>query len=291
MKKLSVILCLLLVLFALSGCATIINVIEDDISTPNVQTTEIDGDLVVHFIDVGQADCILIEQDDHFMLIDAGNNDDSELVTNYLSNYGVEKLDIVIGTHPHEDHIGGLDSVISTYKVNTLIMPNIVHTSRTFQDVMDAIDSKDLTVTTPQVGKEYKLGKAIITILSPINKEYEDLNEYSVVVRLSYGETSFLFTGDAESINENEMLSSYRDLLDVDVLKVAHHGSSSSNTQAFLNQVSPSIAVIMVGANNKYGHPHDEVIDSLNEMNVSIYRADEDGTIVMTSDGKTIQVK
>ncbi len=291
MKKLSVILCLFLILFALSGCTAIKNVIQDDITTPNVQTTEIDGDLVVHFIDVGQADCILIEQDDHFMLIDAGNNDDSKLVTKYLSDCGVEKLDIVIGTHPHEDHIGGLDSVINTYKINTFIMPDVVHTSRTFQDVMDAIDTNDLMVTTPQVGKEYTLGKAIITILSPIDKEYEDLNEYSVVIRLSYGETSFLFTGDAESINENEMLSNYSDLLDVDVLKVAHHGSSYSNTQAFLDQVSPSIAVIMVGANNKYGHPHDEVIDSLNKMNVPIYRTDKDGTIIMTSDGKTIQVK
>ena len=218
--------------------------------------------LKVHFIDVGQADSILIIQNNSTMLIDAGNNADSDLVTQYIKSKGITKLDYVIGTHPHEDHIGGLDAVINNFDIGTVIMPKVAANTRTFEDVVNAIKNKDLKVTAPVPLDEYDLGDAKFVILAPNSDNYEDLNDYSIVVKLTFGNNSFIFTGDAEAVSENEILSKGYNIK-ADVLKVGHHGSRSSTTENFLRKISPDYAVISVGKDNNYGHPSQEVLNLL----------------------------
>lgn len=247
--------------------------------------TAIKGELKVHYIDVGQADSILIQQGSNSMLIDAGNNGDSELVKKYIVDQGVSKLDYIIATHPHEDHIGGLDYVINSLQVGKIYMPKRTSTTKTFEDVVNAIKGKGLKATVPTPGTSFKLGEATCIILAPNGSGYEDPNNESIVIKVSFGGNSFLFTGDAEDVSEKEMLSSGFDLKS-DVLKIGHHGSSSSTTQGFLDKVSPKYAVVSVGKDNSYGHPHKDNIDRLKVMNIPVYRTDECGTIVATSNGK-----
>ena len=251
---------------------------------------DVSGTLEVHFIDVGQADSILITQKDSAMLIDGGNNEDSDLVKNYLRNEGIKKLDYVIGTHPHEDHIGGLDAVIKSFDIGSVIMPKAESDTRTFEDLIDAVIEKGLKITAPVPETEYGLGDAGFVILAPNSEEYEDLNDYSVVIKLTYGNSSFLFTGDAEEVSENEMLAKGYPIK-ADVLKVGHHGSDSSTGDGFLKAVSPEYAVISVGKGNSYGHPSQKTLDSLDAAGVTVYRTDEAGTIIAISDGKTISFK
>lgn len=268
--------------------------IDDKTATENTGNTEpaepkvtVSGSLKVHYIDVGQADSILIQQNGQNMLIDAGNNPDGNLVVSYLKNQGVSKLDYVIGTHPHEDHIGGLDVVIKTFSIGQIYMPKATSTTATFKDVVSAISSKGLKIKTPTVGSTINLGDATATILAPNSSGYEDLNNESIVIKLKYGNNSFLFMGDAEDVLENQILAKQLDIKS-DVLKVGHHGSSSSTTSAFLNKVSPKYAVIMVGEGNTYGHPHKSTMDRLKSKEITVYRTDEAGTIVATSDGTKI---
>ncbi|MBU3179390.1 MBL fold metallo-hydrolase [Clostridium estertheticum] len=234
--------------------------------------------------DVGQADSILIQQGSSSMLIDAGNNDDSQTVKNYISNQGITKLDVVVGTHPHEDHIGGLDYIINSFKIGKVYMPKRTATTKTFTDVINAIKSKELKITTPIPGQRFKLGEATCTIFAPNGSGYEDVNNESIVIKVTFRSNSFLFTGDAEDVSEKEMLSKGYDLK-ADVLKVGHHGSYSSTTQEFLNKVNPKYAVISVGKNNSYGHPHKENMDRLKAKNIPVYRTDEYGYDVATSSG------
>jgi len=245
--------------------------------------------LKVTFLDVGQADCILIQEPNgKSMLIDAGNNADGNTVVSYLKNQGINKIDVLVGTHPHEDHIGGLDMVIDNFDIGKIYMPKVSHTTQTYEDVLTAIKNKGLKVTAPEPNTIFVIGEAKCTVLAPNNNSYDDLNNYSIVIKLEYGNTSFLFTGDAENISEQEMISKKYDLK-ADVLKVGHHGSSSSTTESFLNKVSPNYAIIMVGTGNDYGHPHKETMDKLKSKNITVYRTDENGTIVCTTDGQTIK--
>jgi competence protein ComEC len=246
------------------------------------------GNLKIHFIDVGQGDSILIQQGDRFMLIDAGDNQYEQTVVNYLKQNNVSKLDYVIGTHPHADHIGGLDAVINAFDVEKIIMPGIIHTTKTFEDVIVAIKNKGLKITTPNAGDTYTLGNAKFTIVAPNSSSYDNLNNYSVVLNLKHGSNSFLFTGDAEDVSENEILNKNYDIK-ADVLKVGHHGSNTSTSAEFLKAVNPKYAVIQVEKDNKYGHPHAEVIERLQQYNIEIYRNDLNGTIIANSDGKNIR--
>lgn len=246
------------------------------------------GTLQVNYIDVGQADSILILQGTHAMLIDAGNNDDYELVYKYLNKQGIKSLEYVIGTHPHEDHIGGLDYIINNFNIGKVILPkNAKSNTKTYTDVLKAISKKGLKAINPIPDTSFKLGEAVCTILAPNSSSYEDLNNYSVVVKIEFGDNSFLFEGDAEALSEMEMVKKGYDLK-ADVLKVGHHGSSSSTCAKFLAKVQPKYAVISVGKDNSYGHPQKGTMDRLKSSKVKVYRTDECGTIVALSDGKNI---
>ena len=243
--------------------------------------------LEVHFLDVGQGDATLIRCGDAAMLIDAGNNSWGDDVRDYLEYQGIGDLDYVIGTHPDADHIGGLDVVMEAFDCGTVIMPDYEKDTQTYTDVTDVMEEKGYELTLPQVGMVYELGEAAFTIVAP-NGEYGDnANDYSVGILLEHGENRFLLTGDAEEDSEADMLDNGIDL-SADVLKAAHHGSRTANTEAFLERVNPEYVVISCGEGNSYGHPHAEVLNRLREMGIGVFRTDEEGTVVATSDGAGI---
>lgn len=243
----------------------------------------------VHFINVGQGDAILIEADEHYMLIDAGENNQGIAVVNYLKELGIKKLDYVIGTHPHSDHIGGLDNVIHSFDIGKVIMPDVTHTTKTFEDVLDAIAEKGLKITKAVAGNTYTLGASSFTIIAPNASSYKELNDYSVGIKFTNGENSFLLTGDAEELSEAEMLNNGIDL-SADVLKLGHHGSSTSSHDNFLDEVDPDYGVITAGVDNSYGHPHVETLQKLKDRNIKVFRTDIQNTIIFTSDGEHITV-
>lgn len=241
--------------------------------------------LTVHFIDVGQADSIFIRSGDHCMLIDAGNNDDGQDLIRYLTEQQVKQLDYVIGSHPHEDHIGGLDDIINNFAIDTVLMPPKAHTSKSFEDVIDALEARQLSITFPEPGKSYALGQAEFTILGPLKDYDEDLNNWSIALILSNGDHRFFFGGDMESAAEADLLAAYPQGLQTDVLKLSHHGSSTSSSEAFLEALKPSFAVASCGADNSYGHPHREVLAALEQRHIQLYRTDKQGAITVTSHG------
>ena len=255
---------------------------EKKVSNDNVVTN---GNLEIYFFDVGQGDSIFIKENDYSMLIDAGNDEDGELLVNYLKNeLNISNINYVVGTHPHEDHIGGLDNIISSFDIETILLPNATTTSKTFEDVLDAIEQKEYKITVPKIDEEYNLDNMNFKVIY-VGKDESDLNNTSIVLKLTYGNTSYLFTGDATSKAEKKMLD--KDIKS-DVLKVGHHGSNYSCTDIFLDKVNPKYAIIEVGKNNSYEHPNDITLDKLNERNIKIYRTDIDGTIKLVSDGTII---
>ena len=253
--------------------------------TNTIVQSEVTDDLKVYFIDVGQADSILITSKDETMLIDAGNNEDGVDVVNFIKEKGITKLNYVIGTHPHEDHIGGLDDVINAFDIENVYLPDITTNTKTFEEVLNAIENKHLEITTPQIGDTFTLGESNCEVKSTIIDK-SNLNLASLVVRLEFGKNSFLFMGDAE--NENEEQTTWEQTT---VLKVGHHGSNTSSSLKFLEQVKPQIAVIMVGEGNSYGHPNEETLEKLQGINAKIYRTDENGTITITSNGTECKVE
>lgn len=253
--------------------------------TNTIVQSEVTDDLKLYFIDVGQADSILITSKDETMLIDAGNNEDGVDVVNFIKEKGITKLNYVIGTHPHEDHIGGLDDVINAFDIENVYLPDITTNTKTFEEVLNAIENKHLEITTPQIGDTFTLGESNCEVKSTIIDK-SNLNLASLVVRLEFGKNSFLFMGDAE--NENEEQTTWEQTT---VLKVGHHGSNTSSSLKFLEQVKPQIAVIMVGEGNSYGHPNEETLEKLQGINAKIYRTDENGTITITSNGTECKVE
>lgn len=253
------------------------------------QSTPLEDSLQVYFLDVGQADCILVKTGQHSMLIDSGDTEQGRLILGYLSDRGISTLDYLVATHPHSDHIGSMPDIIRAMEsIGSLLMPDIVHTTKTFEDLLDAIEDTDTSVIVPQPGEIFEMGDARIQILAPNNSTYNDLNNYSIVLRVDFGQSSFLFTGDAEDVSESEQLANAY-VLQTDVIKIGHHGSDSSSTQKYIESVSPSHAVISCGKGNSYGHPHSETIARLSAMGVTVYRTDENGTITFTTDGHTIE--
>lgn len=245
--------------------------------------------LSVHFIDVGQADCALVECGGAYMLIDGGNKADGSLVISYLEQQGVEELDYVICTHAHEDHAGGLPSVLAVYPTRAVYAPTKTYSSKIYDDFLYYVDQQGLEVTIPAVPECFNLGDAEITIFGP-TKSYADTNNTSIVLEIRYGDTSFLFTGDMEIEAENDMLDYWGLRVDwtADVLKVGHHGSNTSTGYRFLNAVMPTYGVISVGADNSYGHPHEEPLSRLKQAGVILLRTDQLGTILAVSDGTQV---
>jgi len=248
-----------------------------------------ENNLSVHYIDVGQGDSTFIcLPNGETILIDAGEQDAAEHVIEYIENIGIQRIDYLIGTHPHSDHIGGLSDVINSFEIGKMYMPKVSHTSKTFENLLDAIEENNVDVYSAKAGvvicDEEEL---TVKMLAPVSEEYEELNDYSAVIKLEYGETSFLFMGDAEKYSENEITES----VDVDVLKVGHHGSKSSSSKEFLYSVMPEIAVISVGRDNSYGHPSKPVVRRLEEIGAEVLRTDELGDILIESDGESLYIK
>jgi competence protein ComEC len=267
---------LLFILISLTACTT----------APAIP----EGQLQVIVFDVGQADCILLLTDTHAMLIDAGNIGQTDLILGYLAEYRVTKLDYIAATHPHADHIGSMAGVIlGMDSVGTVLMPDAVNNTRTFERLLDAIEERDIPVTISKAGDSFAMGEVNIQVLAPVSERHTNLNDSSLVLRVQYGAVSFLFTGDAEDRSEREQLDSRR-TLSADVLKVGHHGSRTSSTRDYLRAVSPRYAVIPCGEGNSYGHPHSEVLDRLAAIGAAVYRTDLNGTVIFTTDGETIAV-
>lgn len=242
----------------------------------------------VEFIDVGQGDCALIQCDGHYMIIDGGPSKASSTVYTILKNKGIKTIDLMIATHPDEDHIGGLSGALNYSSVGTVLSPVKQHDTKTFESLSKYVSKQGKTFMVPKTGDLYNLGTAKINILGPINSS-ADTNNQSIVVKVTYGVNSFIFTGDAEEEEENSIIRKYKGL-NCDVLKVGHHGSNSSTSKAWLDATKPTYAVIPVGQNS-YGHPTQNTIDKLTKAGATIYRTDLQGDIIFTSDGKKLSVQ
>ncbi len=243
--------------------------------------------LSVHYIDVGQGDSILLKSGDSAALIDAGEKEYADTVIDYIESLNIEKLDYIIATHPHSDHCGGLAKVIDSIECENFITVETDQQTSTWLDVLYAVDDNNINYIDREVGATYSLGEATLEILGPYSDTYDNYNDYSVIVKAVCDDTSFLFTGDAEAYAEKELIS-HKAKLSADVLKVGHHGSSTSSCREFLFNVDPTYAVISCGKNNDYGHPHKETTQSLDMMGVTTYRTDVLGHIVAVTDGYTI---
>lgn len=245
-----------------------------------ITTIPQDNNLRVYCLDVGQGDSILITNNNKTMLIDASTNEMGSRVVKYLNDLGIKKIDYLVGTHPHEDHIGGLDNVIKNFDIGTIYMPNVVATTKTYEEVIDAISAKKLKVTSPKTGDKFTVGNVECEVMS-IRNDKDDYNNCSIVIKMDFNNVSYLFTGDAE-----ESVESSRKWPHIDVLKVGHHGSNTSSSKNFLEQIKPEVALISVGQGNTYGHPTQATLKRLSNIGAKIYRTDENGTILLIEKGE-----
>lgn len=286
MKTFKKLFCILLILIinitAFSGCLS-------QSTAPSQKNKSFNG-IKVHYINVGQGDSILVQVNNKNLLIDAGPEDASEKLLSYLSKQNIKKFDYVVATHPHEDHIGGMSSIIKKYKIDMFYAPKKTTDTKTFENMINALSHKKMKINIAKAGVTLDLGNNVICeMIAPNKSSYESLNNYSAVIMIKYGSSKFLFMGDAEKLSEKEILSCKKDI-SCDVLKIGHHGSNSATSKAFLSAVSPSIAVISCGKNNDYGHPHNQTLSALKEKNIKVYRTDINNTIIITSNGKNINV-
>ena len=274
-----------------SGSLPVSGVVSENPVSDSEQTAGVteDGSFTIHFIDVGQADSALVTCDGHYMLIDGGNVDDSDLVYSVLERETNGHLDYVVGTHAHEDHIGGLSGAFETVTADATFCPVTDYNSKAFRNFKQYAEEKGNGLTIPSVGDTFSLGNAEVTVIA-VNSVPDDTNNTSIVLRIVYGDTSFLFTGDAEEEAEEVILQSGQDIQST-VLKVGHHGSNTSSSEDFLKQINPTYAVIMAGKNNSYGLPKQKILDRLTKIGAKVYRTDEEGTIMMISNGNNIEVK
>lgn len=253
-----------------------------------VSETVSKNDFIVHYIDVGQGDSILIQVNSKNILIDAGPKASESMLSSYLKQQKINKLDYVIATHPHEDHIGGMPYVLKHIKVGVFYAPKVTLNTSYFNDMVSALKSKNLKINIAKPGINIDLGKnTTFEFLAPNSSKYDNLNNYSAVVKITYGNTKFLFMGDAQKLSEEEILQSGYDI-SCDVLKIGHHGSNTASSYEFLSKTSLKYAIISCGKNNEYGHPHKETLSSLSKLSCTVYRTDLNGNIVLISDGINI---
>ena len=276
--KFRVLVAVLLILTLFSSCS-LLDVL------PKEENSGSNG-LYVHFIDVGQADAALVLCGDDAMLIDGGNTADSDLIYAYLEENGITVLDYIVCTHPHEDHVGGLPAAFEKCHVDNVLSPVTEYNSDAFSKFVSAAEKQGLSITVPDPGMTFSLGDAQVTVLGPVH-DYDDVNNTSIVLKIVYGDTSFIFMGDAENQAEHDIIESGANL-ESTVLKIGHHGSESSTSYLFLRSVMPSYAIISVGAGNSYGHPHEETLSRLRDAGVKLYRTDMQGTIIAHSDGVSV---
>lgn len=247
-----------------------------------------DASVTSHYIDVGQGDSIFIElPNNECMLIDAGEKDYSNKVVSYIKQLGYKKIDYLVGTHPHSDHIGGLKLVVNSFDIGSIYMPKVSTNTPTYVNLLKTIDSKGLTIKNGKAGVNIVNNDGYkIDIIAPNSDYYEEINDYSIVIKLIYKDISFLYMGDAEKYSENEIKSDVK----ADIIKVGHHGSLSSSSLAFIKKVMPSYAIIQVGIDNSYGHPNKNILNRFNLLGSKIYRTDLNGNIVIATDGKDISI-
>ena len=287
---------MVLLILSLYGC-TMISAVPAVTATVTVSgaapatTHAATGVLTVHFLDVGQADSEFIElPDGRTLLIDAGNSENGGAVVRFIKAAGYDTIDFLVATHPHADHIGGMAEVINDLNIRSIYMPKVTDNTKTFTDLLKTIRAKGLQVSTAKAGVILIDDSGLkVSMLSPVSSDYDELNNYSAVMRIVYRQTSFIFMGDAQALSENALVKSGVDLR-ADVLKVGHHGSDTSTGKAFLQAVSPKIAVISVGAGNDYGHPAAATLTKLTKIGAAVYRTDKNGRITVTTDGTALNV-
>lgn len=245
----------------------------------------------VHMIDIGQGDCIFIDNGDNDILIDAGPDSSSDKLIFYLDRIGEYNIEYAFFTHPHEDHIGGANEVIEHCNIDNIVMPKVDTDSKYYNELIDSAKNEAVNIIYTADGDKFSAGEAKIELLSPATDEnHSNLNLYSLVMRITYGESSFLFTGDAEKENEEYLLENHPDKLKCDVLKVGHHGSSTSSCEEFISIVNPDIALISLGEFNSYGHPHIETLAVLSKYAGAVYRTDKSGDVVLGCNGENVWV-
>ena len=288
LRFLGAITALFLFLATLGGCVVPDEPFESDTSadTSDAMALPTDSDFAIHFIDVGQADAALVVCDGKTMLIDGGNVEDADLIYTYLKKQSVSHLDYVVCTHAHEDHVGGLSGALTAATAGTVYSPVTDYNSNAFRNFAAKAEERAGGLTVPVAGQVFSLGAASVTVVGPL-KAYEETNDTSIVLRIVYGETSFLFTGDMESSAEADLLDAGA-VLQSTVLKVGHHGSSTSTSYRFLREVAPKYGVISVGVGNQYDHPNEDVLSRLRDADVVLYRTDMQGDVVCVSDGVTV---
>ena len=251
----------------------------------------VEGKLEMHTIDVGQGDSILLLQGDKVMLIDCGTRAQGKKVVEYLQNLGIKKIDILVGTHPHEDHVGGMAEVINSFEIGMLYTSDFNDEDITtvyYMKFLEAVENKKVKWETKKAKDKFEFGEADVTVLAPSKDNYDNTNNYSLALMVSFGETDIMLTGDAEKLIENEILGLDYDI-ECEVFKAGHHGSDTSNTDKFLKKVNPSYVIISAGLENSYNHPVKSVMKRFKSMGIKVYRTDEAGDIVMTTDGQNIE--
>ncbi len=252
-----------------------------------------EGTFRSHYIDVGQGDCEYLEfPDGTTMLIDAGPPEAGETIRKYLESYGCSRIDYLVATHPHSDHIGSMKTVVESFEIGKIYMPKATATTKTYENLLTAIKAKGLKISTAKAGVKIKTDEAHkleVKLLGPVGTEYESLNNYSAVVSVHFGERSFLYMGDAEKLSENEILDKKYDVK-ADVIKIGHHGSNSSSGAKFIKAVGAAYGILSMGADNAYGHPHKEPVQRWEKSGTKLYRTDQSGSIVAVSDGKTLEI-
>ena len=261
------------------------------ISEEELLGENVEGTMEIHYLDVGQGDSTYIKMGDFDMLIDAGPTSEVNHLLKQLSALKVKDLDVVIATHPHEDHIGGMPGVFDTYEVKKFYMPKATYTTMAFENLINSVKNEGLKIKTIKEGTKIKLAEGtVIKAFSPGEKNYDNLNNYSPIMKLTFGETTFMFTGDAEKIAEDEVLSKYSEEdLKSDVIKFAHHGSNTSSTEDFIKAVSPKYGILSCGEDNPYGHPRKKTLKTIEKHNIEVYRTDKQGQITAISDGENIK--